>query len=67
VLRGIPEHWATRALWDLGSRTTHFFSARRVAVSCRLAVVDVPNVQYVRNGDVALAYQVFGDGPVDLV
>ena len=50
--------------WDSARRT---FSARRAAVSCRLAVVDVPNVQYVRNGDVALAYQVFGDGPVDLV
>ena len=29
--------------------------------------MEVPNVHYVRNGDVALAYQVFGDGPVDLV
>jgi class 3 adenylate cyclase len=34
---------------------------------CRLAVVEVPDVHYVRNGDVALAYQVFGDGPVELV
>jgi class 3 adenylate cyclase/pimeloyl-ACP methyl ester carboxylesterase len=29
--------------------------------------VDVPDVQYVRSGEVAIAYQVFGDGPVDLV
>jgi pimeloyl-ACP methyl ester carboxylesterase len=36
-------------------------------VSCRLVVVDVPNVHYVRNGEVALAYQLFGNGPVELV
>jgi class 3 adenylate cyclase len=29
--------------------------------------MDVPDVRYVRNGSVALAYQVFGNGPVDLV
>ena len=29
--------------------------------------MEVPDVHYVRNGDVALAYQVFGDGPVELV
>jgi class 3 adenylate cyclase len=28
---------------------------------------DVPDVRYVRNGNVALAYQVFGAGPIDLV
>ena len=32
-----------------------------------LRVMEVPDVHYARNGDVALAYQVFGDGPVDLV
>jgi class 3 adenylate cyclase len=36
-------------------------------VSCRLEAVDVPDVRYVRNGDIALAYQLFGDGPVELV
>src|SRR5262249_30356772 len=40
---------------------------RRAVVSCRLADVEGPNVHYVRNGDVAVPYQVFGDGPVDLV
>ena len=30
-------------------------------------MVDVPTIRYVRNGDVALAYQVLGDGPIDLV
>jgi class 3 adenylate cyclase len=29
--------------------------------------MDVPEVRYARNGDIALAYQVVGDGPVDLV
>jgi class 3 adenylate cyclase len=29
--------------------------------------VEVPEVRYVRNGDIALAYQVIGTGPLDLV
>jgi hypothetical protein len=29
--------------------------------------VEVSDVRYERNGDIALAYQVIGDGPVDLV
>ena len=29
--------------------------------------VDVPDVEYARSGEVAIAYQVFGEGPVDLV
>ncbi len=29
--------------------------------------MDVPDVRYARSGDVAIAYQVVGDGPVDLV
>ena len=29
--------------------------------------MEVPDVHYARNGDVALAYQVFGDGPLELV
>jgi len=29
--------------------------------------VDVPEVRYARSGDVAIAYQVVGDGPIDLV
>ena len=29
--------------------------------------VDVPDVAYARSGEVAIAYQVFGEGPVDLV
>jgi class 3 adenylate cyclase len=29
--------------------------------------VNVPDVHYARNGDIALAYQVVGDGPFDLV
>ena len=33
----------------------------------RLDVVDAPDVQYARSGELATAYQVFGDGPVDLV
>jgi pimeloyl-ACP methyl ester carboxylesterase len=36
-------------------------------LSCRLAGVDVPDVRYVRHGGVVLAYQVFGNGPVELV
>src|SRR5436190_9293842 len=29
--------------------------------------MEVPDIQYTRSGDVAIAYQVLGDGPVDLV
>jgi pimeloyl-ACP methyl ester carboxylesterase len=29
--------------------------------------VDLPNVSYARSGDVAIAFQVIGDGPVDIV
>jgi hypothetical protein len=29
--------------------------------------VNVPDVQYAKSGDVNIAYQVTGDGPVDLV
>ena len=37
------------------------------AVCCTLAAIDVPDVHYVRNGGAALAYQLFGSGPVELV
>jgi class 3 adenylate cyclase len=30
-------------------------------------VNDLPEIRYARNGDVALAYQVLGEGPIDLV
>src|SRR2546421_1496585 len=29
--------------------------------------MEVPDIQYTRSGDVAIAYQVMGDGPVDVV
>src|SRR5262245_48494716 len=29
--------------------------------------MDVPDVRYTRNGEVALAYQLFGGGPLELV
>ena len=29
--------------------------------------MEVPDIQYTRSGDVAIAYQVVGDGPVDVV
>src|SRR4051812_4029558 len=29
--------------------------------------MEMPNVEYARSGEVAIAYQVFGEGPVDLV
>lgn len=31
------------------------------------AIVDVPEVHYARSGDVAIAYQVVGEGPIDLL
>jgi class 3 adenylate cyclase len=35
--------------------------------SRKLEVVEIPDVHYARSGDVAIAYQVVGDGSVDLV
>jgi class 3 adenylate cyclase len=32
-----------------------------------MADVEIPDVQYARSGDVAIAYQVVGDGPLDVV
>jgi class 3 adenylate cyclase len=29
--------------------------------------VQIPDIQYARSGDVAIAYQIYGDGPLDLV
>jgi hypothetical protein len=29
--------------------------------------MEIPDVHYARSGDVAIAYQVVGDGPVDIV
>jgi pimeloyl-ACP methyl ester carboxylesterase len=28
---------------------------------------DVPDIKYARSGDVAIAYQVVGEGPIDIV
>src|SRR2546423_8172318 len=33
----------------------------------RPMTMEVPDIQYTRSGDVAIAYQVLGDGPVDIV
>jgi pimeloyl-ACP methyl ester carboxylesterase len=33
----------------------------------RLSFVEVPTVRYARSGDVAIAYAILGDGPIDLV
>ena len=33
----------------------------------RLRAVSAPPIQYAANGDVHIAYQVLGDGPLDLV
>ena len=32
-----------------------------------LTNMEVPDIQYTRSGDVAVAYQVVGDGPVDVI
>lgn len=45
-------------------------ATRLVALSLtrrKTAAVEVPPISYTRSGDVAIAYQVLGDGPVDLV
>jgi hypothetical protein len=30
-------------------------------------VIEIPEIHYARSGDVSIAYQVVGEGPVDLV
>jgi class 3 adenylate cyclase len=45
--------------------------SRRLDPACPLpqdaAVVEAPEVRYTRNGDVSLAFQIVGEGPVDVV
>jgi hypothetical protein len=41
-----------------------------LSASCsppRLPAVEIPETRYARSGDVSIAYQVFGEGPFDLV
>ena len=38
-----------------------------VSSSGSVAVMDLPQTQYARSGDVSIAYQVLGDGPLGLV
>jgi class 3 adenylate cyclase len=38
-----------------------------VVASRTMRAMDVPEIRYARSGDVSIAYQSFGDGPVDLV
>src|SRR5689334_2896329 len=38
-----------------------------VPAAPKLPLVDAPDVQYARSGDVSIAYQAVGDGPLDLV
>ncbi len=46
---------------------TTSLSTERATLSIRLAPDVAPRTQYARNGDVSIAYQVVGDGPVDLL
>jgi class 3 adenylate cyclase len=38
-----------------------------VSLSPKLRAVEQPDVQYARSGDLSIAYQVVGEGPIDLV
>ena len=53
----------------LNSGGWHKRHARAAAINEAFAVKpsDVPDVKYARSGDVAIAYQVVGEGPVDIV
>ena len=59
----VIEQTRARVYIDDGSETTP--SLRSVAVSS--LATRSPETQYVQNGDVNIAYQVVGDGPVDIV
>jgi pimeloyl-ACP methyl ester carboxylesterase/DNA-binding winged helix-turn-helix (wHTH) protein len=45
----------------------HFYSDSAVGVSQSINPVIVPETRYAKSGDVNIAYQVVGDGPIDLV
>jgi class 3 adenylate cyclase len=53
----------------LNWRGWHKRYARAAAINEAFAVKpsDVPDVKYARSGDVAIAYQVVGEGPIDIV
>ena len=53
----------------LNSGGWHKRHARAAAINEAFAVKpsDVPDVKYARSGDVAIAYQVVGEGPIDIV
>src|SRR5947208_16308954 len=59
-----------RRVRGAGTRRHHrpFFGIPWTLGSCdKIGRVRVPETQYARNGDVSLAYQVVGSGPVDRV
>lgn len=54
-------------MWSAATDAYRLGASRSVRLSGSVAVVDLPETQYARSGDVSVAYQVFGDGPSDLV
>jgi class 3 adenylate cyclase/pimeloyl-ACP methyl ester carboxylesterase len=58
-------HPTFRALRDLSDALGADLAGR--SVRWDTFAVDVPEIEYTRSGDVAIAYQTFGDGPRDLV
>lgn len=64
-----PTHLAERRLWNtsMGPRPLHSPELLWRGIWRTLLAMEVPDVHHARNGEVALAYQVLGKGPVDLV
>src|SRR5262245_38132414 len=59
-----PHRWASVPECQLSLTVYSLDSHGATPQTC---LVDVPDVEYARSGEVAIAYQVFGEGPVDLV
>jgi class 3 adenylate cyclase/pimeloyl-ACP methyl ester carboxylesterase len=68
----IPEHWRKVACcrWQPAVEPelprTHSGLAGRTDAA-KTGVVEATDIQYTRSGETAIAYQVVGDGPIDLV
>src|SRR3989304_288993 len=65
--------WAAWRPWRLqpstfaSSEVSGLSFPRPDAPSTTLRLVEAPEIEYARNGDVSIAYQVIGDGPIDLL
>jgi DNA-binding winged helix-turn-helix (wHTH) protein len=66
LLRKLFEHWNAADLIETVPKHGYRFVGT-VSASAAPAVERIPETRYARSGDINIAFQVLGDGPVDLV